>query len=202
MPTQIDLSLIQSTSSDPKQPFKIHQVCCGFAYTCIVTDKHKLYACGANDAGQCGIDKDKQDVLGFTLVSGLHHKIEKISCGYYHTAALVENGDLYTWGSSMYGQTGHGSNQDESNPRLVESLTGKRMKNIACGAFHTVAVTDLENVYAWGRGSKGRLGINSTVDQFSPRLVEALLGKHVTSVSCGHCHTIALTDSGLLVDVI
>jgi RCC1 and BTB domain-containing protein len=100
-----------------------------------------------------------------------------ISCGYYHSASLTENGDVYTWGNNAHGELGHGSVQDALVPTLVEALGGKRIKNVACGSFHTVVITDLHNVYSWGRGGKGRLGHGEEQDRQVPALLDFLLGK-------------------------
>lgn len=37
-------------------------------------------------------------------------KVKKIIAGMYHTGALTESGDLYTWGRGLYGVLGNGSN--------------------------------------------------------------------------------------------
>ena len=37
-------------------------------------------------------------------------KIKKVTAGLYHTCALAENGDLYTWGRGLYGVLGNASN--------------------------------------------------------------------------------------------
>jgi alpha-tubulin suppressor-like RCC1 family protein len=177
---------------------KIIQLCCGFSHSGFVNEKQRLFMSGSNDYGQLGIDNSLQDLSTFTAVPSINEPIQKVACGYYHSMALLENGDLLSWGSATNGQTGHGNSIDQSLPKLIDTLSGKTIKNIACGAFHSVALTDLQNVYCWGRGSKGRLGLNSDSDQFSPRLIEPLLGKQIVDISCGHCHTVALTQMGTL----
>jgi len=34
------------------------------------------------------------------------------------------------------------------------------MRQVSCGANHTIAVTTDDHIYAWGSGLNGRLGIN------------------------------------------
>jgi len=43
-------------------------------------------------------------------VSNLNSKIIQIGCGKRHTAALSEEGSLFTWGSNEYGQLGRQAN--------------------------------------------------------------------------------------------
>lgn len=68
---------------------------------------------------------------------------------------------------------------------------------MACGHDHTLALTD-KGVYSYGYGGNGRLGHGSEMDEKRPRLIEALQGKEITSVSCGGCHSAVLTSKGEL----
>ncbi len=44
-----------------------------------------------------------------TRVSGLSdRKIVEVSAGSVHSAAITEEGELYTWGRGTYGRLGHG----------------------------------------------------------------------------------------------
>ena len=39
-------------------------------------------------------------------MANLEERITQIACGKRHSAAITENGQLYTWGSNEYGQLG------------------------------------------------------------------------------------------------
>ena len=43
-------------------------------------------------------------------------------------------------------------------PRLIETLQGKGVVEIACGGAHSAAITSLGELYTWGKGRYGRLG--------------------------------------------
>lgn len=52
-------------------------------------------------------------------------------------------------------------------------------------------------VYAWGSGSYGRLGLGHSSDAFSPQLVGGVLnGCNVTGVACGWYHSAIVTSTG------
>jgi hypothetical protein len=58
-----------------------------------------------------------------------------------------ENGDIYTWGSSEYGQLGLGDTESQLFPKKMETLEGIKVLHISCGETHTVAIVDsLENL--------------------------------------------------------
>jgi alpha-tubulin suppressor-like RCC1 family protein len=51
-------------------------------------------------------------------------------------------------------------------------------------------------MYTFGQGENGQLGHGDKENKSSPVLVQALVGKYMTQVQCGHFHTMALTSSG------
>ena len=56
--------------------------------------------------------------------------------GLDHTGAWTEAGELFTFGHEQFGKLGHGGQQDELVPRLVDVLAGKRVASattLLCG---------------------------------------------------------------------
>lgn len=49
--------------------------------------------------------------------------------------------------------------KSKSSPVLVEQLAGNSIVDLSCGGNHTVAVTETGEVYAWGEGRYGALGV-------------------------------------------
>ena len=66
-----------------------------------------------------------------------------------HTVALTNEGKVFTWGDNDYGALGHGDNEERHIPTKVKSLDGLFIVKIACGAWHTVALTDKGDTYTW-----------------------------------------------------
>ena len=75
-----------------------------------------------------------------------------------------------------------------------------RFAAVSVGQDHTLALTTLGSVFAWGTASKGRLGLGSeTKDQSCPTLVGGkLTGLAVRSVACGHNFSYAVTQPSTL----
>ena len=115
-------------------------------------------------------------------------------------ADACKGGDVYTWGGASRGQLGHGSTTNQQTPKMVAALKRKNIRSVACGPFHTIAITgtnlllyvmwmdgrsiiilrllvDLCNVYSWGQGKHMRLGHGTDKDEFIPRIVEVLMNK-------------------------
>lgn len=171
---------------------KIKQVSCGYYHTALLTENGEIFVTGGGDRGQLGLG-NQLEATTFQKIPELI-QVKKVSCGYFHTLALTETGEVFSWGSNSHWQLGHADSQDQFFPKLIQDLKVK-IKDICCGSFHTLAITNLESIYSWGRGANGRLGHGNEQDQKSPKLIDNFL-QPVQLVACGHGHTLALTKNG------
>jgi alpha-tubulin suppressor-like RCC1 family protein len=98
------------------------------------------------------------------------------------------------------GCLGHGDWHSMAIPKLVETLLSVDVSAVACGPEHVVVVGGQGDVYAWGRGLKGRLGLGHEEDCCAPQEVTALNTEdiYIVNVSCSGAGTLLLTDSGVL----
>ncbi|CAM9938623.1 unnamed protein product, partial [Sphacelaria rigidula] len=129
----------------------------------------------------------------------------RASAGYNHSAAITSSGRLFSWGSAATGKVlgfqlalGLGTVDRDvycSVPTKVMLDTKSKIKEVSCGAAHTACVVASGQLFVWGCGDGGRLGLGEhrLGIQFEPILVEALVEERFTSVSCGNSHTLALT---------
>ena len=60
---------------------------------------------------------------------------------------------------------------------------------VACGGNHSFICTDEGEVYSWGEGQYGALGLNSLQDQFRPKRVEILGDSRIVKIDSGLEHT-------------
>ncbi|KAG6578904.1 PH, RCC1 and FYVE domains-containing protein 1, partial [Cucurbita argyrosperma subsp. sororia] len=135
--------------------------------------------------------------LESNIVLDIHH----IACGVRHAALVTRHGEIFTWGEESGGRLGHGVVKDVIQPRMVESLAASNIDFVACGEFHTCAVTTTGELYTWGDGTHnaGLLGHGSDVSHWIPKRVSGPLeGLQVTSVTCGPWHTALVTSMGQL----
>jgi len=104
--------------------------------------------------------------------------------------------EVYTWGEGKFGRLGHGAERNCHSPRLVESLLGKRPRQIACGGFHSAVITHDGKMYTFGGGEHGQLGHGDKVNKLRPTLVQALENIVLQQITCGWSHSVALTTNG------
>ena len=105
---------------------------------------------------------------------------------------------VYSFGNGKFGQLGLGNFEDSLQPSVIEGLKGKRIVSVSCGEHHSLAISELGNLYCWGRGKEGQLGIGEKVNVNTPMLVQALRHERITKAVCGFYHTLVLTSSGRL----
>lgn len=86
-------------------------------------------------------------------------KIVKIDAGFGQVAALSDEGQMWTWGDNWNGSVGNGTTTISPIPAPVPALLGKRITDIATGAWHTLALDSENQVWAWGLNDNNQLGI-------------------------------------------
>ncbi|CEP00073.1 Regulator of chromosome condensation (RCC1) repeat [Plasmodiophora brassicae] len=178
----------------------------GESHSCVLDANRHLWAFGKADYGRLGTPQQSSGIVGMPTPVQVplegNDSVVGIDCGNYHTAAVSEQGRVYTWGwggrwLTGCGGLGHGDLKSAESPKRVEALDGQRVVQVACGKYHTLARTDDGKVYAWGRGEYGRLGLNSNRDRTSPQLIEAIPGP-VKLIATGSASSAAITESGRL----
>jgi len=127
--------------------------------------------------------------------------VRNIGCGSGYAALVTKQGEVYSWGKESGGRLGHGVDSYVSHPKFIDALADMNIQLVACGEYHTCAVTLSGDLYTWGDGihNSGRLGHGSEASHWIPKLVVGPLeGLHVSSVSCGPWHTTVITSAGQL----
>lgn len=125
----------------------------------------------------------------------------KISCGSKHAVLVTKQGEAFSWGEGSGGRLGHGVEADIPNPKSISALSGLNIESVACGEYHTCAVTVSGDLYTWGDGihNFGLLGHGNEFSSWIPKIVRNQMEiMRVTFVSCGPWHSAAVTSTGLL----
>jgi alpha-tubulin suppressor-like RCC1 family protein len=145
-------------------------VSCGPYHAAVVDAQGQLFTFGAGGRGQLGHGSPLRDEWAPRRVLGLPSKVgpnlpcsrgpglAAVACGLWHTAAVLESGSLYTWGSGAYGQLGYtvasvgaggeagGEMAGEAGVELVVAaprrvaLAEGLVAAVACGWRHTTAL--------------------------------------------------------------
>ena len=183
----------------------ICQVSCGTFHTLALTTDGMAYAWGSGKDGKLGLGDVaycpffERDAAGQPFVSKpqllsamANVPIVQVSAGSAHSAAISEDGAVYTFGCGKCGKLGHGGTSAEWLPKTVEGARGMDAPQVSCGRDHTAVVTSLGDLMMWGHGERGRLGNGkaSGVDT-KPRKVGGMRGRAL-QVQCGRFHTLMM----------
>jgi hypothetical protein len=111
---------------------------------------------------------------------GEHPKCVQLECGYDWVHCLFNDGSVWGWGHGGQGQLGTGDAHSTSNgmgPHRVLGMEHVRVIKISCSSYreqsnhHILALDDSGQVWGWGRGSHGVLGVGNNETQNAPRMI-------------------------------
>ena len=132
---------------------------------------------------------DKED-LGYLV---------QICTGKQHTVYLTADGCVYIKGTGLYGTSGKGGAVKCSKIELLKPLSEKKVIQIACGEYHTLAITQSMNIYSWGRRFEGQLGIavEDKIEAVSkPTFIPFFNKIEVKYIAAGHYSSFCISQEG------
>ena len=130
---------------------------CGAFHVAAVTEDGELFTWGRGMDAQLATGGLANELLPrrIGLLGGF--RVVAAAAGHSHTAAVTEDGALWTWGDGGAGMLGHG---DEEN-RLVPTLVSKA--GLGGGRIGRCRGLPAEHALAFAMGTHGRLGAVSPV---------------------------------------
>lgn len=88
--------------------------------------------------------------------------------------ALSDKGDLFIWGSSVFGSYLLPSKIDMPSP----------VKDFGVGESFGLIIDKKNTCYSWGSNLNGELGLGDNDTRENPTKIIALEGRNITYVSC------------------
>ena len=181
----------------------VSKLSAGTEFMLALTLKGKVYAWGDGVRGQLGYGEDVGDepqCVPRAVTGDLDgQRVVEVACGKEHAAAVTHAGEIFTWGAGEHGQLGHGDEESRIAPTVVVELgrlgEDQKVCMVACGAVHTVALTEERMLYSFGLGFGGRLGFgpHRVGNEAFPKVVTALAQKPLSCIYAGADSTFALT---------
>uniref|UniRef100_K3WYC0 RCC1-like domain-containing protein n=1 Tax=Globisporangium ultimum (strain ATCC 200006 / CBS 805.95 / DAOM BR144) TaxID=431595 RepID=K3WYC0_GLOUD len=205
-------------------------VSCGKHHVALVTTQAKLFTWGNNKYGQLGHGDYTNRLVpqevhfAFALATLASHQralrikhtilerggsgtnVTHAACGAFHTLFVTHQQNILTMGYNQAGQLGIGHRLQHLKgwrscvPIVVETLRDRSVLDVAAGQNHSACVLSNGEVYVWGCGDDGRLGIDTRDCEMQPVVVSSLraAGVNARSVCCGARHTAIVSDCDLL----
>ena len=187
-----------------------------YGFSLAVGSDGNAYAWGNNSCGQLGdgtrtnrttpvmVKKPEGVSADFTYV--------QVSAGWLYSLAVGSDGYAYAWGANSNGQLGNNSSspsyvpvrvRDPANP--TDTSIGLKAVQVSGGTYHSLAVGDDGNTYAWGDNGYGQLGDGTRTSRTTPVMVKEPDPKTSTDVpadltyvqvSAGYEHSLAVGSDG------
>nr|XP_055240617.1 E3 ISG15--protein ligase HERC5 isoform X2 [Gorilla gorilla gorilla] len=117
---------------------------------------------------------------------GKNMKIHSVDQGAEHMLILSSDGKPFEY-----------DNYSMKHLRFENVLQEKKIIQITCGDYHSLALSKGGELFAWGQNLHGQLGVGRKFPSTTtPQIVEHLAGVPLAQISAGEAHSMALSMSG------
>ena len=110
-----------------------------------------------------------------SVPKGLQGKVSDIAIGSSFSAGVSKTGGLYVWGKTQVLPTINLST-------FPKEVKGKKFVKVAAGVDHIVALTDDDQLVAWGNPRLNQTKINPDIKNDSGKIVQIVAGYQITAV--------------------
>lgn len=185
----------------------VTSVSCGPWHSAAITSQGQLFTFGDGTFGALGHGDRCSTSVPREVEALKGQKAVRISCGFWHTAAIIEvrsespscsnslTGKLFTWGNGDEGQLGHGDKLSRLAPYCVAMPNDRNFCQVACGHSITVALTICGQVYTMGSTDCGELRRNENSHMLPLRIEGKIKNCAIKEISCGSHHVVAVTST-------
>ena len=174
--------------------WKIGGVTCGLNHTvCWSTDGQVVWSFGDGDYGKLGLGVSSSRSSPQRVETLCSVDIACAAAGTQFTVFLTKDGRVFTCGMDRLTGQAEQRHRSQHKPQQLLVLAGHTIVRIAVGAEHTLALSDVGDVWGWGTNTEGQLGLGHTISVREPQLIWSLSGKVIRQISAGRSHSAAWT---------
>jgi len=121
--------------------------------------------------------------------------ITQLSCNESAALFLAQDGTLYSYGADYQkvGILGQGDIYLQNTPQPIKALLDHTITNISVGISHACAINSVGNLFTWGTGEAGQLGIKEVTRCTVPKRADSSKVFGVKQAICSYSSTIILT---------
>ncbi|KAJ1965562.1 hypothetical protein H4R35_007052 [Dimargaris xerosporica] len=185
------------------KPVRFIKVACGDSVTVALTD-HGVYSWGTyrSSEGLLGFNLHQEIQPVPKLVEGIYEEVVDIAVGADHVLALTKQGELLGWGNGQQHQLGRRIIERRKKNGLRPIKLGlKHVVKIGAGSYHSFAVTQDGQLYAWGLNNFHQCGVASDDGGDEPVVplptpITLLKDVRIQQVVGGEHHSLVLSDDG------
>lgn len=176
----------------------IKYISCGHEHIVGLSLTGKIFTWGIGTSGCLG-HNDLKNYTRPEIVNFVNDQEFKfIECGGYHTVALTENGDVWTWGRNDVFQCGVKSKKLYRDQIGLVALRPFRLKtlgkvqSVACGEAHSLFLNISGEVIGCGWGEEGQLTCSAKNDEFNI----LRFPEKIVKIKCGGVFSASISENG------
>uniref|UniRef100_A0A2C9KCS9 B30.2/SPRY domain-containing protein n=1 Tax=Biomphalaria glabrata TaxID=6526 RepID=A0A2C9KCS9_BIOGL len=159
-----------------------------------------VYVWGSNSSHQ--LAEGSQEKILTPKMTTVFADCQQVEAGQFCSFLLHPDGSVSACGKGSYGRLGLGDSNNQTMPRKLTFDPPAIIKKISSSKGsdgHTLALTTEGELFSWGDGDYGKLGLGGNHTQKSPKLIQGPLAqKVVKTMSAGYRHSAAVTVDGQL----
>jgi alpha-tubulin suppressor-like RCC1 family protein len=189
---------------------KVTSLSSGTSFTLVLTESGEVYAMGGNVQGQLGQGTSGSAARSnIPLLVDIPGTVVKVVAGTNTSLAITDDGKVWGWGQSDYGQLIKGTivdgvltNADSSNTLKPVEIQGlpSDVVDAHIGSRWGIALTASGEVWAWGRNDEGWLGLETSTGSIdtliAPTKIPGFEGINIVSIEGGPNHSLAVDEDG------
>lgn len=156
-----------------------------------------LWGWGRNDSGQVGVGNFNSSITSPIKMDSIDDW-KFISNSSLHSAAIKNDGSLWTWGSNSNGQLGLNNTGLASTSRPSRVGTDSDWVQVSCGELHTIALKSNGTLWAFGSHSLGQLGVGNVSYASTYRPIQVGNDTNWKIIRCGRYNSFAIKTAGTL----
>jgi uncharacterized repeat protein (TIGR02543 family) len=183
----------------------------GMDHSIAVTSQGRVFTWGRNRYGELGkgtsgiYDNElSPDEITNNFNLDEDDFIVKVYAGSEYSMALSNQGRLFSWGRGNDGRLGNGSWEMVLLPTEItgnfDLLSNEVINEVFCGSSHSLVLTSINRVFAFGGNGSGQLGDGTNVDKYLPIDITDYFAFNINeipySISAGHLISGLTTTDG------
>ena len=165
----------------------------GSTHSFAIKDDGSLWAWGYNVGDVLGLGTTGENKL-VPIRVGLGNDWAAVTSGVLHSAAIKEDGSLWTWGSNNQSQLGNGTSTGLHHTIPTKIPPDEDWTAVKTGAYSTIAQKIDGSFWAWGGNSSGQLGVGDDPVYNTPTPIGQ--DDDWIAISVGASRSMAIKDDG------